>query len=653
MAIQSSPETAEKVLIPVSGMTCAACQSRVQRALTNEPGVIDATVNLMMKTAAVRYDPVAVNPPRLVEAIRATGYDAELPAPDTHTHSTDPHAEHRAAAAAKGLTTKAGVTVAVGLGVMLASMVLPRSVTLNYALLAMAAGVMLWARKEIYAPARKAVLHRSADMNVLVSLGTGAAFIYSAVATVAPQLFLRNGLTADVYYEAVIIIVGLVLGGRALEANATRRTSAALRKLVSLLPQVARVEENGAWIDKPLEDVRSGDTVVIRPGERIPVDGVVITGESAIDESMLTGEPYPVAKASGASVVGGTVNTTGSFRYRATRIGADSVLSRIVALMQEAQSSRAPIQDLADRVSAVFVPTVLVIAIATIAIWLAVGGSAAIPHALVAAVSVLIIACPCAMGLAIPTAVMVASGRGAELGLLIKGGEVLQRAADIDTVVLDKTGTVTEGRPALQNVRSFGNLSDDEILSLAASLERHSEHPLASAILDAAVKRHVQLSETIGFEALPGRGISGVIRNSKVLVGNQQAMTDAGIDVSRVFSALPAGSTEVLVAVDARLEGALELADTIRSTSGAAVAEMRAIGLDVRLLSGDQPAAASVVARAVGIDHVLAGLLPHQKVEEVRRLQQSGHVVAMVGDGINDAPALALADVGISMPTGT
>ena len=495
-------------------------------------------------------------------------------------------------------------------------------------------------------------------MNTLVALGTGSAFIYSLVATVAPSLFARNGIAPDVYYEAVIFIIGLVLAGRAIEARARRKTSDALRKLVTLLPPTARVERGSDWIEKPLAQVVSGDTVVVRPGERIPVDGTIIDGASEIDESMLTGEPLPVAKTVGGAVVGGTLNTTGAFRYRATSVGADSVLARIVKLMRDAQSSRAPIQRLADRVSAVFVPVVVSIAIVTFLAWYFLADTAALPRAIAAAVSVLIIACPCAMGLAVPTAVMVATGRGAELGLLIKGGEILQRAGDVNTVVLDKTGTVTEGVPSVGRVIATGSMAETEALAAAASLERHSEHPVAAAIVRAAGERGVRFEPVTDFQSHTGSGVTGTIGGRKVAVGNAQLMRELRLDVSTAAEisgtarAAP-GASELFVAIDGRLAAIIVVTDAIRPTSREAVERLEKMGIDVLLLTGDRQSTAELVAKAAGIDRVVAEVLPQDKVMEVRALQEKGRVVAMVGDGINDAPALAQADVGVSMPKGT
>jgi len=644
--------------LTLRGMTCAACQARVQRALSVEPGVIEATVNLVTRSAAVRYDPGAVSPQDLIAAVRATGYDAELPAVEESPLSADTAGEEIEVREPRALAVKATVSVLAGALAMLFSMLLMGNPIINYVLLALTTGILVWAGRDIYRRAWRAVRHRSADMNTLVALGTGSAFIYSLVATVAPSLFARNGIAPDVYYEAVIFIIGLVLAGRAIEARARRKTSDSLRKLVTLLPPTARVERGSAWIDKPLSQVTSGEIVVVRPGERIPVDGTIIDGASEVDESMLTGEPLPVAKTIGGKVVGGTLNTTGAFRYRATSVGADSVLARIVKLMRDAQSSRAPIQRLADRVSAVFVPVVVSIAIVTFLTWYLLADTAALPRAIAAAVSVLIIACPCAMGLAVPTAVMVATGRGAELGLLIKGGEILQRAGDVDTVVLDKTGTVTEGTPSVGRVIAIGSMNENLALAAAASLERHSEHPVAAAIVRAAGERGVHFEPVSDFQSHTGSGVTGSVAGHKVAVGNAQLMRELKLDVtdatgkSESARSIP-GASELFVAVDSRLAAIIVVTDAIRPTSREAVERLERMGIDVLLLTGDRKSTAEQVAKAAGIERVVAEVLPQDKVKEVRALQMKGRVVAMVGDGINDAPALAQSDVGVSMPKGT
>jgi len=652
-----APEKENSISFPVIGMTCAACQSRVQRALSAEPGVIDASVNLLTNSAAVRYDPATVSPQHLIEAVRATGYDAVLPAPEESPLGTDSVQEQAELREARSLAIKATVSVLAGVIGMLLSMLLMGNALVNYLLLALTGGILGWAGRDIYRRAWRAVRHRSADMNTLVALGTGSAFLYSLVATVAPSLFARSGMAPDVYYEAVILIIGLVLAGRAIEARARRKTSAALRKLVTLLPPDARVEQGSAWIEKPLEQVRSGETVIVRPGERIPVDGIVIDGASEIDESMLTGEPLPVAKTAGNQVVGGTLNTTGALRYRATSVGADSVLARIVRLMREAQSSRAPIQRLADRVSAVFVPVVVAIAITTFLAWYFLADTAALPRAIAAAVSVLIIACPCAMGLAVPTAVMVATGRGAELGLLIKGGEILQRAGDVNTVVLDKTGTITEGAPTVKRVIPMASVDESEILRAAASLERHSEHPVAAAVVHAALERQLSFEPVSDFRSHTGSGVTGLIREREVAVGNVQLMRELKFNVDSaarsIDTYLSDGGSELYIAIGGQLVGAIVVSDSLRPSSREAVEKLHAMGVDVVLLTGDRQSTAEAVAREAGIGRVVAEVLPQDKVEEIRRLQAMNRVVAMVGDGINDAPALAQSDVGISMPKGT
>jgi Cu+-exporting ATPase len=698
-----APDAArDTIRIPVSGMTCAACQARVQRTLQREPGVSDASVNLMMHTATVTYDPSAVSASRLVEAIRRTGYGAELASPDRSAFEEQEARDRAQTAELDSLRRKAAVSAAAGVVAMAVSMPLMSATgaasgghahttadpfmrwamtTLDPAfravmpwlyavparalallLLAITVVVMGWAGRHFYTRAWAAFRHHAADMNTLVAVGTTAALVYSLLATVAPGYFLSRGVAPDVYYEAVIIIIALVLTGNAVEARAKRRTSTALRALVDLQPKTARVARGDAESDVPVEAVAAGDIVVVRPGERVPVDGEVVSGESAVDESMLTGESMPVGKRSGDRVIGGTINRTGAFRYRATTVGADSVLARIVRLMRDAQGSRAPIQRLADRIAGIFVPVVLSIAIATFVAWFVVADAAPAVRAFAAAVAVLIIACPCAMGLAVPTAVMVATGKGAELGVLIKGGEALQRAGDVGTIVLDKTGTVTEGRPAVTDVAVAPTapelVRDDRVLlRLAASLESSSEHPLADAIVRRARELALHVVAPESFRSETGRGAVGVVGDVAVAVGNEALMREWSIDVGPLRDAgarlAAAGKTPVYVAVDGRLAGVLAIADPIRATSRDAVARLRGMGLAVVMLTGDDRRTAAAIAGAAGIERVIAELLPEGKVAEVARLQAAGEVVAMVGDGINDAPALARADVGIAIGTGT
>jgi Cu+-exporting ATPase len=637
-------------------MTCAACSSRIQRSLEKQPGVADANVNLMMKTATVRFDPDVVTPARLVDAIKETGYGAELASPNQSAFEEQEARDRAAADEFHDFKTKAIVSGAAGLLAMVISMPL--------ALMAMALGVMLWAGRHFYTRAWAAFRHHSADMNTLVAVGTGAAFVYSVVATVAPGFFFSRGVTPNVYYEAVIIIIALILTGNAFEARAKRQTANALRGLVHLQPKTARVLRHGAdgserEVDAPVETVEAGETVIVRPGEQIPVDGEVVSGESAVDESMLTGESLPVSKKPGDSVIGGTINRTGAFRYRATTLGSDSVLARIVKLMRDAQGSRAPIQRLADRVSGIFVPVVMSIAIATFVIWFVAADNAPAVRAFAAAVSVLIIACPCAMGLAVPTAVMVSTGKGAELGVLIKGGEALQRAGDLRTIVLDKTGTVTEGRPTVTDLVLAPGSSRQprDVLRLVASLESLSEHPLADAIVRHAREADTALAVPEAFESITGRGAVGVVDGTALAVGNARLMADYAIDpvplAADVERLAAGGKTPMYVAIDGALAAVVAVADPIKETSREAIRRFHALGLEVVMLTGDNRRTAEAVAKEAGIDRVIADVLPDAKVAEIERLQAEGKVVAMVGDGINDAPALAKADVGMAIGTGT
>ena len=661
--LDKSPPAA-RVTIPVGGMTCAACQASVQRALSKEPGVLNAAVNLMTESAAVTFDPAVTTPSALVSAIQRTGYEAELPASSADAVATQESRDRAQALEYESLRRKAIVSGVIGVLAMLVSMATmdagPYSRLSSWALLAVTVFVMGWAGRHFYVRGWNGLRRRSPDMNTLIAIGTGAAFIYSAIATVAPQLFVRHGLMPDVYYEAVIIIIALILTGNTLEARAKRQTASALRALASLQPKSARVERAGVDVNVPIEQVKRGDIVLVRPGERIPVDGEIIAGESAIDESMITGEWMAVSKQAGDRITGGTINSTGAFRYRATTVGADSVLARIVRVMREAQASRAPVQALADRISAIFVPTVLAIAALTFIIWMVVGGETPLAHALSASVSVLIIACPCAMGLAVPTAVMVATGRGAQMGVLIKGGEALQRAGEVTLVALDKTGTVTEGRPAVTDIILLApdSVRDaTELLRLAASLESVSEHPLAAAIVRHAKDRGLAIERPRAFDARPGRGVRASIGGRSVVIGNEAFMREMEIDVrahaDELSRVAQAGRTPVLLAVDGAVAGLIAIADPLRPTAAETVRALRDRGLEVVLITGDHEQTANAIAREAGIDRVVAGVSPEGKVAEIDRLRASGHVVAMVGDGINDAPALASADVGMAIGTGT
>ena len=674
-------------------MTCAACQSRVQRALQRVEGVEVASVNLMTANAAVRYDPAATSPDLLVAAIRATGYDAAVPLATT---SPLDEAEARDAEQQQefvALRRKAAVALGAGAFAMVASIPLmsgadsrttidplmhaitmrlvplanraapwlfavPHAV-ITWTLLVVTLAVMVWAGRHFYVRAWRALQHRAADMNTLIAVGTGAAFVYSLFATVAPRAFTSRGLSPDVYYDAVLLIIAFILTGNALEARAKRRTASALRALADLQPRTARVIRGGIESDLAVASVQSGDEVLIRPGDRLPVDGAVISGESAVDESLLTGESLPVTKRVGDSVIGGSINGTGALRVRATRVGAESMLAAIVRLMRDAQGSRAPVQRLADRISGVFVPTIIALSAVTFTVWALTAHDAPMMRGFAAAVAVLIIACPCAMGLAVPTAVMVATGRGAQLGVLIKGGEALQRAGDVDTVVLDKTGTVTAGKPVVTDVvvAPSSRYTSDDVVRLAAGVESLSQHPLAGAIAAERVGRGLVPGVVADFQSSSGLGAAATVDGHAAAVGSAAYLQQGSVDVVPLeadaarLAAL--GRTPVFVAVDGALVGVIALADPVRATSADAVVRLRSAGLAVVLLTGDRRAVAESIGREVGITTIVAGVTPAGKVAEVARLQRDGHVVAMVGDGINDAPALARADVGIAMGGGT
>jgi P-type Cu+ transporter len=724
-ARMSTTTTAQETIrIPVTGMTCAACQSRVQRTLQKQAGVADASVNLMMQNATVTFDPHAVSPQQLVEAIRESGYGAALASPDQTAFEEQDARDAATATAYRTLRVKAIMSAFIGIVAMLLSMPLmqspmqspmqsatssPTSIGASQAhhvtadpfmqwamqvmspalrrvmpwlydiptayipwcLLLLTLGVMGWAGREFYTRAWAAFRHHAADMNTLVAVGTGAAFVYSFIATVAPQQFLARGVAPDVYYEAVVIIIALILTGNMFEARATTRTSSALRLLVNLRPKVARVLRADTEVDLPVEQLIEGDVVIVRPGERIPVDGEVVSGESAVDESMLTGESMPVAKRVGDRVIGATINRTGAFRFRATTLGSNSVLAQIVRLMRDAQGSRAPIQRVADRISSIFVPVILSLAVLTFMIWFVAAEQAPAVRAFAAAVAVLIIACPCAMGLAVPTAVMVATGKGAELGVLLKGGESLQRAGEITTVVLDKTGTVTAGLPVVTDIIAAPNsafkhpphagtptrrsgdsgMSIDDLLSLVASLETHSEHPLADAIVREARARGVAVQAPQSFQSFTGRGALGVVDGFAVLVGNAQLLADFEIDLAPVRTLADdlatSGKTPMFVAVDGALSGLIAVADPIKDTSREAIARLRALGVAIVMITGDNERTAKAIAAAASIERVIAGVLPAGKVAHIGELQRAGQVVAadivlMRGDLRSVADAIAL-----------
>jgi Cu+-exporting ATPase len=677
--VEAPGERGEKVSLPVTGMTCAACARTIQVTLEDTPGVRKADVNFATGRATVVFDPETVRLDGLVGAIRDVGYDV-LDEPDVEDDEAVADAQDRAHRAEyRAARRKFIVAVALALPIMVIGMAHLQFPGVNWVQLALAVPVIFYSGAQFYRGAWAAVRHRNADMNTLIAVGTGVAFAYSVVVTVAPGAVMHpthDGAMSHapgVYYEVATAIIALVLLGRMLEARARGRTSEAIRRLIHLQPRTALVVRDGVEMEVPAKAVRRGDTVIVRPGERIPVDGEVVEGTSAVDESMLTGESLPVDKEPGSPVYGGSVNSTGGFRLRATRVGRETTLQQIIRLVQEAQASRAPIARLADVISGYFTPIVIALAILTFVIWFDVmpAGNRFTP-ALVSFVAVMIIACPCAMGLATPTAILVATGRGAEKGVLIRGGEILERAGHISTVVLDKTGTITSGRPEVTDIVPAPGVTGEELLAIAASAERASEHPLAQAIVRAADARGIALSAATEFRAVPGQGVSARVNGGRLVIGNERLMDAEGIDVSplaREMERLAANARTVMwVATGgggqwavgsgtASLLGLVGLADTPRAESAAALRRMKAMGLELVMITGDNAATAAAIARQVApdgeIDRVVAGVLPERKAQEVKALQEGGRVVAMVGDGINDAPALAQADVGIAVGSGT
>jgi P-type Cu+ transporter len=648
----------ESLTLPVIGMTCASCQHHVETALQSTAGVVSAHVDLMANRASIVFDPAEASAQGLVEAIRGAGYDAVLP----HSASTGAQKPERSDGEANA---KAAVTLLAGALAMLGAMPLGtdmgpvdhflmglmpwiyqvRPDYLRWGLMSITWLLMVWAGRDIYIAAARALQHGSTNMNTLVSLGTGVAFLYSAYATIFPAP------GRQVYFDAVLLIIGFLLLGKALEARAKRRALAAVHALGRLRPATARRITGGMATIVPLEEVRIGDQVLVLPGERIPVDASIVEGQTSVDESMLTGEATPLSRGVGDRVLAGTLNYDGAVTCKAESLGENTVLAQITRMVEQAQSSRAPTERLADRASAIFVPVVLVLAAVTFAIWMTLTHS--ISMALASTVSVLVIACPCAMGLAVPAALTVAVGRAAQLGLLYKGGEALERLSNLNAIVLDKTGTLTVGRPVLQAVRPVKGYSEDDLLRMAAAVEERSNHPLAHAVVDAARGRAIKWEPASDVVVIPGRGVSARVEDYNCLLGNDALFQESAIRFPDSIPPVRPGVTRLWMALDYQSIGCFDARDSLRPDAAGAVTALRNSGLRVLMLTGDSAAASAPIANQAGIGEVEAGLDPAGKLERIRALQQQRFRVAMVGDGINDAAALAQADAGISMGSGS
>jgi len=651
-----------KVILPIKGMSCAVCVDAVQRALSSLDGVISASVNFATEKAAIEYFPAQVGVREFRKTVRDAGYDIV----ETEKGEDAVEKEQREREAAYRTLKKkviAGALLAIPIFVLMQwdrlglSRFLPLSRQANFILqLLIETPVQFWIGWQFYTGAVSAARHRTTNMNTLIAVGTSAAYLYSVVATFFPSVFALKGYSPEVYFDTAATIVVLILLGRLFEARAKGQTSEAIKKLIGLQAKTARVLRGGSETDIPIEEVEIGDIVIVRPGEKIPVDGVIKEGYSSVDESMVTGESMPVEKNVGDEVIGATINKTGSFRFEATKVGRDTMLAHIIDMVQTAQGSKPPIARLADLIASYFVPAVIGVATVTFIVWYLFGPEPSFTYAVLNFIAVLIIACPCSLGLATPTSIMVGTGKGAENGVLIRSGEALETAHKISTVVFDKTGTLTKGEPEVTDLVSRG-YTDEEILFYAGSAEKGSEHPLGEAIIKKAREKNVAIKDPEDFEAVPGHGIRAVIDGKKVLLGNQKFMEEEGVEVGglgRDASGLSEqGKTPMFLGVDGKVAGIVAVADSLKEDSIEAVRALHSLGIEVVMMTGDNRRTGEAIARQVGIDKVLAEVLPEDKAGEVKRLQEGAKVVAMIGDGINDAPALAQADVGIAIGTGT
>lgn len=651
----------DKMFFSIKGMTCASCVNRVEKRISKVEGVQSVNVNLATHKAQVTVNPEVVKPEKIVEAVNKIGYEVALEDGQKETDQSEEQ-QRELRKLKKNVITGAILTSIVVIGSIPHMMEawggwVPDFLSTPYFLLLLTSYVQLVPGWRFYKGSYKVLKNKSADMNVLVAMGTTAAWLYSGAMTLFPTALTNAGFPYQLYYDVTTVITTLILLGRYLEARAKGQTSLAIKKLMNLQAKTARVVRNGEEMEIAVEDVQIDDEIVVRPGERIPVDGEVIKGKSFIDESMLTGESIPVEKTVGDEVIGATINKEGSFTFRATKVGKDTALSQIIRMVNEAQGSKAPIQRIVDIIAAYFVPSVVVIALLSFTIWYFFGPEPSLIVALTSFIAVLIIACPCALGLATPTAIMVGTEKGAENGILIKDAASLERANKVNTVVLDKTGTITEGKPKVTDIITTNRFSEEELLTLVASVERGSEHPLGEAIVQAAIERELSLDEADSFEAIPGHGLVAKLDDKEILIGNIKLMNDHQIVTEKLEEQAQEladqGKTPMYIAVNQEFAGIIAVADTLKQNTVHAIRSLKEMGIEVIMLTGDHQRTAQAIAKEAEIENFIAEVLPEHKAKEVKKLQKEGKVVAMVGDGINDAPALAQADVGIAIGTGT